>query len=235
MEKNYNEILEKVKDKNWKKIDIIFNINAESIGYDKIEFIDDNDAVNSFWIDFIDINELRNLIINEYNQNIKDVSKRFNKYQIEFYFNGEVIEKKWWDSGKVKQDLLGGAEVFYQWVNYRMMSMIFEYEQANNLVPTRIDDDDELEYLSSWDSGVFTFRIVDDKLTSKIELTKDGVTRIIDFPFKDYFITGMLEHHKTTHNELKDEWKPWNTMVLKSLHYDIPYDKREEYVSYRLD
>ena len=39
---NYNEITEKLKDINWKEIIIIFTISKGSIGYDKIEYIDDH-------------------------------------------------------------------------------------------------------------------------------------------------------------------------------------------------
>ena len=230
---NYNEIIEKLKDKNWKKINIIFNINEGAIGYDKIEYVNDDDIKSSFWIKFGEIDDLINSISDDYDKNLNDLSKRFNKYQIEIYFNGEILEKKWWNSEKEKQDLLDYAEVFYQWVNERMMSMIFEYEKDNNLVPTQFDEDGDLEYLSSWDSGVFTFHInKENTLEYKISLIKDGKERVLDMPLKDYFIEGILEHYRITNTELSEEWKHWNTMVLKSLHYDIPYDKREEFVSY---
>jgi len=233
---NYNEIIEKLKDKNWKKINIIFNINEGAIGYDKIEYIDSDDITSSFWIKFGEIDDLINSILDEYGRNLNDLSKRFNKYQIEIYFNGEIIEKKWWNSEKEKQDLLDYAELFYQWVNERMMSMIFEYEKDNNLVPTEYDLDGDLEYLSSWDSGVFTFHINSkNELGYTIVLTKDGKERTIKMPLKDYFTEGVLEHHKITNTELSDKWKPWNTMVLKSLHYDIPYDRRDEFVSYMME
>lgn len=42
-----------------------------------------------------------------------------------------------------------------------MMSMLFEFEKDNNLMPTQYDSDGDLEYLSSWDNGVFTFHIND--------------------------------------------------------------------------
>ena len=132
--------------------------------------------------------------------------------------------------------LLNNAEVFYQWVNERMMSMIFEYEKDNDLVPTEYDSDGDLEYLSSWDSGVFTFHIdKNNNLVYKVVLTKDGKERTLDLPLRDYFVEGILDHYKVTNNELSDDWKPWNTMILKSLHYDIPYDKREEFVNYILE
>lgn len=186
-----------------------------------------------FWIRFGEINDLINSIRNKYNSHIDDLNRRFNKYQIELYSDGEVVEKEWWDSEKEKKDLLDGAEVFYQWVNERMMSMIFEYEKDNNFIPTHYDSDGDLEYLSSWDSGVFTFLINDKReLDHRIELVKDGKKRLLNIPLEEYFVQGILEHHQVTNTELSDEWKPWNTMILKSLHNDIPYDKREEFVTY---
>ncbi len=169
-------------------------------------------------------------------EELKDSNQRFNRVKIEINIDGTYIEKYWWDIGKEKQDLLDYAEVFYQWANERIMSMIFEFEKDNNLLPTQYDGDGDLEYLSSWDSGVFTFHINDkNELEYKVILTKDGKERILEMPLKDYFIEGILEHHKITNTQLSDEWKPWNTMVLKSLHYDIPYDKRDEFVSYILE
>lgn len=233
---NYNEIIEKLKDLNWKKFNIIFNINKGSIGYDKIEYVDDNDVDIFFWIRFGEIGDLINSIRNKFYSNVDDFSKRFNKYQIEIYPDGEVTEKEWWDSEKEKKDLLDSADVFYQWVNERMMSMIFEYEKDNDLVPTEYDSDGDLEYLSSWDSGVFTFHIdKNNNLVCKVVLTKDGKERTLDLSLRDYFVEGILDHYKVTNNELSDDWKPWNTMILKSLHYDIPYDKREEFVNYILE
>ncbi|WP_369012802.1 hypothetical protein [Flavobacterium anhuiense] len=233
---NYNEIIEKLKDLNWKKFNIIFNINKGSIGYDKIEYVDDNDVDIFFWIRFGEIGDLINSIRNKFYSNVDDFSKRFNKYQIEIYPDGEVTEKEWWDSEKEKKDLLDSADVFYQWVNELMMSMIFEYEKDNNLIPTQYDSDGDLEYLSSWDSGVFTFHInKNNNLVYKVVLTKDGKERTLDLPLRDYFVEGILDHYKVTNNELSDDWKPWNTMILKSLHYDIPYDKREEFVNYILE
>ena len=230
---NSNEIIEKLKDISWKKINIILNINEGAIGYDNIEYIDEDDAAVFFWIRFGEISDLINSIRNKYNSHIDDPNRRFNKYQIEIYANGEVIEKEWWDSEKEKKDLLDGAEVFYQWLHERMMSMIFEYEKDKGLLPLQYDSDGDLEYLSSWDSGVFTFHINEkNDLEHTVVLTKDGKERVLDLPLKDYFTAGILEHHKITNTELVNEWKPWKSIILKSLHYDIPYDKKEEFVRY---
>ncbi|CAI8876827.1 hypothetical protein [Chryseobacterium sp. IT-36CA2] len=161
---------------------------------------------------------------------------KFNSAIIEIYPDGAYSEKYFWDSEQEKQDLLDGAEVFFQWANERMMSLIFEFEQDNNLLPTQLDADDELEYLSSWDSGVFTFHVNEkNEVEYKIVLTKDGIERVLEMPLKDYFIEGILNHYQITHTILSDVWKPWNTLVIKSPHTGIPYDKVDEYVIYILE
>lgn len=158
---------------------------------------------------------------------------QFNIAVFQIQHNGIYSSKYRWESEEAKKNLLDYAEVFYQWVNERMMSMIFEYEKDNGLLPMQYDSDGDLEYLSSWDTGVFTFHVSNkEKLKYSIQLTQDGKERVLNIPLKDYFTEGILEHHKVTNTELADEWKPWNTMILKSLHYDIPYDKREEFVQY---
>ncbi|WP_347051784.1 hypothetical protein [Flavobacterium olei] len=174
--------------------------------------------------------------ISEYFEETIHTEKRFNRFIIEINNDKTYSQEQYWDITKEKQDLLNTADVFYQWVNERMMSMIFEYEKDNNLIPTQYDSDGDLEYLSSWDSGVFTFHINEkNDLEYKVALTQDGKERILDLPVKDYFIEGILEHYKVTNTELSDVWKSWNTMKLKSLHYDIPYDKREDFVSYIME
>ncbi|URM35205.1 hypothetical protein [Flavobacterium anhuiense] len=229
-----NKLVEVVKDyvKN-NNVIIIVKLNKEKISTRFYEIKNDEEVPfrpkPKEYRDFSD--ELYNL----YNSSFL-TNDRFNSVLIEININGQYSEKYMWDSQQEKQDLLDGAEVFYQWVNERMMSMIFEYEKDNDLVPTEYDSDGDLEYLSSWDSGVFTFHIdKNNNLVYKVVLTKDGKERTLDLPLRDYFVEGILDHYKVTNNELSDDWKPWNTMILKSLHYDIPYDKREEFVNYILE
>ncbi|SCY90426.1 hypothetical protein SAMN02927916_3933 [Flavobacterium anhuiense] len=158
---------------------------------------------------------------------------QFNIAVFQIQHNGIYSSEYRWESEEAKKNLLDYAEVFYQWVHERMMSMIFEYEKEKGLLPVQNDDDGDLEYLSSWDSGVFTFHITDkNELEHIVMLAQDGKERVLDMPLKDYFREGILEHHKITNVELADEWKPWNTMILKSLHYDIPHDKKDEFVKY---
>ncbi|SCY90413.1 hypothetical protein SAMN02927916_3932 [Flavobacterium anhuiense] len=171
--------------------------------------------------------------IADYFEAVMYTEEKFNRFIIEIGSDKTYSHRQYWDFEKEKQDWLNTAEVFYQWVNQVMMSMIFEYEKDNGFLQVQYDSDGDLEYLSSWDSGIFTFHISSKKeIEYSIVLTLDGKERILDMPLKDYFTEGILEHHKVTNIELADEWESWNTMILKSLHYDIPYDKREEFVRY---
>ena len=228
-------IVSHLKEFKWKQAEIVIQITPASIGYETLFFIDENNNVEDFWIDFKNIRKLFDRLRKNYNES-KDTADKFNRYKLILRKDETFLDKYWWDAEEDKKDLLDGAEVFYQWVNERMMSMIFEYEKDNDLVPTQYDSDGDLEYLSSWDSGKFTFHInKKNELEYRIVLTKDGKERVLDMPLKDYFIEGIMEHHKITNTELSDQWKPWNTMILKSLHYDIPYDKRDEFVSYVME
>lgn len=165
-----------------------------------------------------------------------DTKEQFNVVIFKIKKDGTYLSIYEWESEKANKNLVDYANVFHHWVNDRMMSMIFEFEKENSLVPTRYDNDGDLEYLSSWDSGVFTFHINDkNELEYKIVLTKDGKERILKMPLKEYFIKGVKEHYNTTNKELSNIWSPWNTMILKSPHNDIPSDKKDEFVNYILE
>ncbi|MFS1520886.1 hypothetical protein ACIPCA_06120 [Flavobacterium covae] len=222
-----------LKEHKWKQVIIVIEITQGSIGYKSLFFIDENSKEEDFWIDFEDIKGLFDKLREEYNLS-KDNKNKFNRYELLLNNDGNYSEKYWWDAVEDKKDLLSGVEVFFQWANDRMMSMIFEYEKDNNLLPTQYDNDGDLEYLSSWDRGVFTFYInKNNELEYKIVLIKDEVERVLEMPLKDYFIEGVLEHHKITNTELLDVWKPWNTLIIRSPHTGIPYDKVDEYVEYK--
>lgn len=166
-------------------------------------------------------------------QEYKYSDRKFNRVKLLITKDGTYEQQYCWDNLLERQDLLDYAEVFYRWVNERMMSMIFEYDKENDLVPTRFDCDGDLEYLSSWDSGVFTFYVNDkEELEYNVVLLKDEKERVLHMPLKDYFKAAILGHHKETNINLVQDWKPWNTMILKSPHNDIPHDKRLEHLSY---
>ena len=136
-----------------------------------------------------------------------DSKDQFNIVKYKIKNDGSYTVSYKWESEEAYKNLLDYAEVFYQWVNERMMSMIFEYEKDNNLIPTQYDSDGDLEYLSSWDSGVFIFHINEkNDLEYKVSLTQDGKERILDLPLTNYFIEGILQHCKVTNTELSDVW-----------------------------
>lgn len=212
---------------------VIIKINKEKVSTRFYEVI--NNEQVSFRPKPKEYREFSDEIYEHYNS-LFSTEDKFNSVIIEINPDGVYSEKYFWDSEQEKQDLLSGAEVFFQWANERMMSLIFEFEQDNNLLPTQLDADGELEYLSSWDSGVFVFHVNEkNELECKIILTKDGIERVLKMPLKDYFIEGILNHYQITHTILSDEWKPWNTLVIKSPHTGIPYDKVDQFVSYILE
>jgi len=63
-----------------------------------------------------------------------DTNDKFNLVVFQIENNGQYSGAYKWDSDKAKKNLLDYAEIFYQLVNQRMMSLIFEYEKENNLV-----------------------------------------------------------------------------------------------------
>ncbi|OAZ05198.1 hypothetical protein [Flavobacterium succinicans] len=173
-------IVSHLKEFKWKQAEIVIQITPASIGYETLFFIDENNNVEDFWIDFKNIRKLFDRLRKNYNES-KDTADKFNRYKLILRKDETFLDKYWWDAEEDKKDLLDGAEVFYQWVNERMMSMIFEYEKDNDLVPTQYDSDGDLEYLSSWDSGKFTFHINEkNELEYRIVLTKDGKERVPD-------------------------------------------------------
>jgi hypothetical protein len=137
-------------------------------------------------------------------------------------------------SKETKLQLLSSADVFPQWVNERIMSLIYETEFPNG--PTERDDDGDSLYVSTWDRGVFTFRINKGKIDSDILLCKGENERRIEVPLPGYFIKAMFEHHEITNTGiLKDNWKPWNKLAIHSPHNDLPYSAMDNHVFYSLE
>jgi len=113
------------------------------------------------------------------------------------------------------------------------MSLIFDYEYERDLVPYVMEKGEKV-YEYSWDSGVFTFIVDGKKLHSEIRLTQDGVERILDISFQEYFVKRFLDQHELTHTELKEEWQPWNKLVIYSQHKSISFYKESNDVEYSL-
>lgn len=171
-----------------------------------------------------------------YLDKLDNINERFNKLEVLIFPDGTYKEKYWWDDKKENQDKLNSANVFYQWLNETMMNRIYEFEKEHNLLTPVYDDDGEFDYhASSWDYGEFEFKIHQNKLIHNITLTKDGNSRMLKMSLPEYVVKGVLEHHEITNKELTKEWKPWDTLLIKSPHNDIPYKNWEDYVTYSLE
>ncbi|MDX8553262.1 hypothetical protein MK851_06420 [Tenacibaculum sp. 1B UA] len=220
---------------NWKKILINIYISKSKLSL-KIKYSNENNQSEDLVVSSRYFKEFKKELYNLYLKNIESKKERFNKLQYLVVPEGNFEENYYWDETKEKEDKLTAAKYFYQWVNETMMNRIFEYEKENKLLTPNYDEEGDLiDYKDSWDSGIFTFKVVDKKIDYTIELIKGLVSRILPVLLPEYFINGLLEHHQITNEELKDEWQPWNTLVIKSPHNDIPYDSWEEYVTYSLE
>jgi hypothetical protein len=163
-------------------------------------------------------------------------NERFNNVEFNIVSKDEFeITYKWNEQKEIKEKK-DSANIFFQWTNDTMMNRIFDYEKENDLLTANFDEDGDLiDYQNSWDNGLFEFTINENKVSHKITLSKNEMKRNLPMPLPEYFITGLLEHHLITNKELTDEWKPWNKLVIKSPHNDIPYHKWKDYVEYSLE
>lgn len=160
---------------------------------------------------------------------------RFNILSLSYDKKSESVNVQYsWDDEYVEQNIVDRERLFPQWINERMMSIIYEHEFPNG--PTAKDVDGDPLYESTWDSGTFTFLISDSKDVEVIvELKKDGKSRKMDLTLPEYFTKAMIEHYQITHGELKHKWQPWNKMVIKSPHNDLPYGHFEKHVFYNFE
>ncbi|RZS98984.1 hypothetical protein [Aquimarina brevivitae] len=234
MDKNVNKkFLEILKEKKWDRA--IFKTEYTSNGSSRPKIIIESEGKEEFFGGF-EIFDLADLVNEKYKSVISDSLKRFNRVEIKLFPDGNQIEKFWWDDKKEIENKLNSANVFYQWINETMMNRIFDYERDNNLLNPVYDEDGDFDYHeSSWDNGVFEFKILSDQINHLITLIKDGNSRILNMPLPEYIEKAILEHHEITNNELKKEWDPWNILIIKSPHNDIPYSDWKQYVTYKLD
>ncbi len=236
-----NTILQEFENKNWLICKCEFSINRSSVDIDKAGMVMTRlvtlDFKNKLHIEdkriLMKSKKLKNELIEKYETSISDIETRFNNFEIEIFLDGNYKERYWWDNAKEYDAKLTRAKYFYHYINEIFIERIFDYEYEHNLLPTRLDDDGELEYLSSWDEGIFTFIIIARTVEIKIELVKDGKIRLFD---SSYFVglqEIILEHYTLTNEELK-EWLPWNKLVIKSPHKEITSDMVEDHVSYSI-
>lgn len=178
---------------------------------------------------------LQDLIRLQYEELLDHNINRFNNLELKIFPNKTYKINYIWDEDKEYQDKINAAKIFYHWVNELMIHRIFDYEKENNLLKTRYDDDDgDMEFLSSWDKGIFTFQFLNGVLIYEIELYKERQSRILEMPLHQSYQEALWNHYKVTNEELK-EWKPWNTLVIKSPNGEIPFGKENDFVIYSLN
>jgi hypothetical protein len=228
-------IKSKFEDVEWDNIEIVFRIKAQTIGYDKIGYVNKNQEFIEKYVRLREIvpitNELRESFVAK-----KNSSQKFNKFYIRISANGSYEENFIWDYEDDLKDKLESANVFYQWLNETMMNRIFDFEKENDLLTPVHDDDGEFDYYeSSYDNGMFCFQIKEKTIRHEIKLVKNEIERDLSMPLPEYITEGILEHHKITTEELSKEWASWNKLTIKSPHNSIPYDKWKEYVTYSME
>ena len=219
----------------WSEIEVVFSINQGAIGF-IVSYLDNKNMMQDLAISTKHLGFYLDYLHPLFLEKVNDINKRFNRLQVKIFPDGTYKEKYYWDEEKEKEDKLTAAKYFYQWTNDTMMNRIFDYEKENNLLTPNYDEEGDLiDYQESWDNGVFTFTIKDNTISHQIILFKNNIERNLPMPLPQYFKEDLLEHYKITNNELKENWKPWNKLVIKSPHNSIPYDEWEDYVTYSLE
>lgn len=231
----FNKIKELTNKYEWDVIELIINF-TESGGYGlELFYKNENDDYQEIIMSTRELRTYIKTIVDRFHT-LKDSEEKFNKVFVLIQRNSEIDITYKYDIEKIKSEKLNSSLVFYQWVNETMMNRIFDYEKENNLMTPNYDEDGDLiDYQSSWDKGVFTFEVINNKIDYSIELTKDNEKRKLPMSLPEYFVNGLLEHYQITNEELKEEWNPWNKLIIHSPHNSIPYDRWEEYVFYSLE
>lgn len=173
-------------------------------------------------------------LLNDY-FNLNKEEGKFNFNRVVLSYENNKINITYEKDDSLDQDNLHKQHILFpQWINDRMMSLIYEFEFPNG--PTEKDEDGDPLYISTWDNGVFIFKIDEKTLSTDIKLEQNGQFRSLDIPFPDYFINAILEHHEITNTGvIKDRWEPWNRLELRSPHNDLPYGRFDEFVFYNFE
>ncbi len=222
------------------KESLVSIVNEED--WDKIEYIGkfreggSNPFVTIFKLDqeikltSFDVFKPHRIVKNEYKK-LLNTANKFNYFKV--LIDKELvvtITQEWRESDFIEQKN-NSALVFYDWINERMMSIIYENEFPNG--PTAKDIDGDPLYESTWEEGKFTFRVEGKYIKPHIILIKDGIERVMNLEYPDFFFPAILEHHEITNTgELKDLWKPWDTIKLISPHNTISILEKDKRVFY---
>lgn len=232
-----NFIEEKFSGKTWKSITIIVTITGGAIGC-MTSYCDSANNIKEI-VDPL-IRRKYNFILNPfgrlYNETIEEKTKRFNKVELKILPDYSISERFWWDEAKERKDKVNAAEGFHYWLNEHLMQRLISYQEEHSLLKLILNEDGDFDYSTdTWDTGIFSFIIVNGTVQSELLLEKEGLQRVLPMPLIPSTIAALLEHHQITNEELKPEWEPWNKLIIYSANNkSIPDEREGEHVSYSL-
>jgi hypothetical protein len=141
---------------------------------------------------------------------------RFNRITLKITSDLKIESKYFWDQEYYLKDKLQGVRVFPQWLNDRMLILMFEKFYKNK----------------KWDSAIFEFQVFQGTVIFKAVVSEGQSNNIkIEKPLPKFESESILLHHKSMNEgELKDYCKQWNTLIIKSPNNDIDLDRDVEYL-----
>lgn len=227
----YLKFIELIKDEPWDKAVFATTISDDGSSRPSISLYKNNVEKRFTTMKMFDIDDV---VSRSFQETKNNPGKRFNTFQIEVSSDGNSQINYKWEDEEHRKDQFDSAQVFPQWINERCITYIYENEFPNG--PTERDDDGDHLYVSTWDHGVFTFKIKSKVIESDIVLFKGTTPRKIILDLPDYFEEALLNHYEITNNGiLKDNWTPWNKLVIKSPHNTLPYGERDKHVFYSIE
>jgi hypothetical protein len=231
MEKELNlKLLEILKKESWDKAVFSSVLSDDGGSHSNILLYKNNESQRFLPMEIFDLDDM----VKQYYSTVKsDPEKRFNKFELEVLPDNTYKVNCQWEEEYFKKDQLDTARLFPQWVNNQMISLIYASEFPNG--PTDKDDDGDPIYVSTWDRGIFTFKLENRRVEAEVILYKNDIARIADFELPNYFVEALVEHYEITNKGiLEEDWNPWNKLVIHSPHNDLPYARMDEYVLYAL-
>jgi hypothetical protein len=227
----YLKFLELIKDESWDKAVFSTIISDDGSSRPSIFLYKNNIEKQFTTMKMFDIDD----VVSQYFQETKNnLGKRFNKFQMEVLSDGTSQINYKWEDEEHRKDQSDTAQVFPQWINERLITYIYEKEFPSG--PTEKDDDGDPLYVSTWDRGVFIFRIKSKVIETDFLLFKGTTPRKIVLDLPNYFEEALLNHYEITNNGiLKANWTPWNKLVINSPHNTLSYAEKDKYIFYSLE
>jgi hypothetical protein len=161
--------------------------------------------------------QIRALIRAYYEATQTDAGRLFNKVNFEVFSNGTFTGTYTWDDDEVKNEKVAWANVFPQWLNDRLLSILFEAKYGNE---------------RDWQNGVFNFTVRSSNIQFEGVIYSQDKSEKVQITMPEYLTEAILDHYHTTNEgDLNGDWQPWNQLEIRSPHNSINLDTD---VSYRL-